>query len=74
MIVEEEKKYFFILNHGPDEGFEKYTLSKDEFIRMIAEYITEPKKVFLGLGDFLEIRLNRLPEKNVIFFHYLSVP
>ncbi len=55
MIVEEEKKYLFILNHGPDEGFEKYTLSKDEFIRMIAEYITEPKKVFLGLGDFLEI-------------------
>jgi hypothetical protein len=26
--VEEEKKYQFILNHGPDEGFEEYSLSK----------------------------------------------
>ena len=53
--MEEEKKYQFILNHGPDEGFEEYSLSKNEFISMIARYIIEPKKVFLGLGDFLEI-------------------
>ena len=53
--MEEEKKYLFIFNHGPDEGFEEYSLSRNEFIRMIAKHISEPKKVFLGLGDFLEI-------------------
>jgi len=53
--VEEEKKYLFILNNGPDEGFEEYSLSKTEFVKMISRYISEPKKIFLGLGDFLEI-------------------
>lgn len=53
--MEEEKKYQFILNYGPEEGFEEFSLPKEEFIRMVAKYVTEPKKVFLGLGDFLEI-------------------
>ncbi len=53
--MDEEKKYLFIINHGPEEGFEEFSLAKNEFIKMIGEYTTEPKKVFLGLGDFLEI-------------------
>lgn len=53
--MEEEKKFLFILNHGPDEGYEEFVLSKNDFIKMTADYISEPKKVFLGLGDFLEI-------------------
>ncbi len=53
--MEENKKYQFILNHGTEEGYEEFSLSKGEFIKIVREHIVEPKKIFLGLGDFLEI-------------------
>jgi len=53
--VEEKKKYLFILNKGPEEGYEEFLLSKRDFISMISKYTVEPRKVFLGLGDFLEL-------------------
>jgi len=52
--VEEQKTYQLIINHGL-EGYDAYTLNKHDFIRSISPYLKRPQKVFLGLGDFLEI-------------------
>ena len=47
--------YDIIYNKGKKEGFEKKSFEKKEFLRQAAALIKEPKKIFLGLGDFLEI-------------------
>ena len=52
--MEEQKTYQLIINHGL-EGYDAYTLNKHDFIRSISPYLKRPQKVFLGLGDFLEI-------------------
>lgn len=50
-----EKKYDLIINHGLDEGFERHLLDKKSFVKETAKLLTRPKKIFLGLGDFLEL-------------------
>jgi hypothetical protein len=50
-----ENKYELIINNGPDQGYEHHILDKKEFIRETAKLLTRPKKIFLGLGDFLEL-------------------
>lgn len=50
-----ENSYELIINNGLDEGFERKILDKKSFIIETAKLITRPKKIFLGLGDFLEI-------------------
>lgn len=52
---EKIKTYELILNRGIEEGYEKFTLDKKTFISEVSKLITRPKKVFLGLGDFLEL-------------------
>ena len=47
--------YDLIINHGIDEGYEKKSLEKTQYIRELSKLIEAPKKVFLGLGDFLEV-------------------
>ncbi|MFA5518492.1 MAG: hypothetical protein WDA74_04480 [Spirochaetota bacterium] len=49
------KKYEIIINNGINEGFEVLTLNKKDFIFYLAGYLRKPKKIFLGMGDFLEI-------------------
>ncbi len=49
------KKYEIIINNGINEGFEVLTLDKKDFIFYLAGYLKKPKKIFLGMGDFLEI-------------------
>ena len=53
--IEKEKTYDFIVNHGVEKGFEVFTLNKKSFVFKISEYLKKPKKIFLGMGDFLEI-------------------
>lgn len=52
---EHEKKYELIINNGPDEGFEHYSLDRLAFIREVSKLLIRPKKIFMGLGDFLEL-------------------
>ena len=50
-----ENTYELIINNGPDQGYEHYILDKKTFIQETAKLLTRPKKIFLGLGDFLEL-------------------
>jgi len=50
-----EKKYELIINNGLKDGFERLFLDKAAFINETAKLLKRPKKVFLGLGDFLEL-------------------
>jgi len=50
-----ENTYELIINHGFKEGFDRHILDKSSFIRETAKLLTRPKKIFLGLGDFLEL-------------------
>jgi len=52
---DKEKKFELIINKGFDEGYEHHILDKKSFINGIARLLTRPKKIFLGLGDFLEL-------------------
>lgn len=54
-MTEKEKKYELIINNGIKEGFDHYFLDKRDFLRESAKYLKRPKRIFLGLGDFLEI-------------------
>ncbi|MCX7679748.1 MAG: hypothetical protein N2316_11095 [Spirochaetes bacterium] len=47
--------YTLVINRGRDEGFEVHEFSKEEFIRHSSHLLTKPKRIFCGLGDFLEI-------------------
>ncbi|MCL1911018.1 MAG: hypothetical protein FWG13_02290 [Leptospirales bacterium] len=51
----EETTYSLIINKSREEGFEHYRLDKASFIAETAKIIRRPKRIFLGLGDFLEI-------------------
>ncbi len=46
--------YSLVLNHGENAGFEHLLLSRHDFIRELGTILKPPKKIFLGLGDFLE--------------------
>lgn len=50
-----EQTFKLIINKGKTEGFEVKCLDKKNFLRETSTLIKEPKKIFLGLGDFLEI-------------------
>jgi len=51
----QETTYSLIINKGREDGFEHYHLNKASFIAETAKLIKRPQKIFLGLGDFLEI-------------------
>lgn len=53
--MDEKQTYSLILNHGRDKGYEIRELEKQDFIRQTATLLHRPRKVFLGLGDFLEV-------------------
>lgn len=50
-----ENTYELIINNGPDQAYEHHILDKKTFIQETAKLLTRPKKIFLGLGDFLEL-------------------
>jgi len=52
---EKETTYELIINNGLEEGYERRILDKKTFIKETAKLLTRPKKIFLGLGDFLEL-------------------
>jgi len=52
---EKETTYELIINNGLEEGYERRILDKKTFIKESAKLLTRPKKIFLGLGDFLEL-------------------
>jgi hypothetical protein len=49
-----DDKYTLIINRGNRDGFDIRTLEKKEFLRETSTLLERPKKIFLGLGDFLE--------------------
>jgi len=51
----EEQKYIIAINKGPDKKFEKIELKRKDFIFKIKELFPKPKRIFLGMGGFLEI-------------------
>ncbi len=53
--MKESEKFTFIINRGIKEGFEVLELRKMDFLQMTAGLLRKPRKVFLGLGDFLEV-------------------
>lgn len=53
--MKEEIKYTLVINSGAEEGFEVREMEKKEFLREASKLLKKPKKVFLGLGDFLEV-------------------
>jgi len=48
-----KNKFELIINHGSD--FDHKFLEKKEFLRKISTLLKEPKKIFLGMGNFLEL-------------------
>ncbi len=50
-----EEKYDLIINRGIEKGFEHHSLGKKEFLNETSRLLNEPKKIFLGMGDFLEV-------------------
>jgi hypothetical protein len=50
-----ENTYELIINNGLDQGYEHHILDKKTFIKETSKLLTRPKKIFLGLGDFLEL-------------------
>lgn len=54
-MAENEKKYELIINHGIADGFERFELNRPDFIRELCCRIKRPRKIFLGMGDFLEV-------------------
>lgn len=52
-----EDKYELIISHGREKSFAFETIGfdKKDFLKEASRLLVEPKKVFIGLGDFLEI-------------------
>ncbi|HNW28625.1 MAG TPA: hypothetical protein PKN50_09120 [Spirochaetota bacterium] len=50
-----DDKYELIINHSRQKGFESISLDKRDYLKEASYLLKEPKKVFVGLGDFLEI-------------------
>ncbi len=50
-----EIEYTLVINHGKEKGYELKTLDKKNFLRQTSSLLKKPRKLFLGLGDFLEI-------------------
>jgi hypothetical protein len=50
-----DDKYELIINHSREKGFERISLDKKDYLKEVSYLLKEPKKVFIGLGDFLEI-------------------
>ena len=50
-----EQKYTLIINKGPADGFEVREMDKKDFLAETSRLLHRPKKIFLGLGDFLEV-------------------
>ncbi|HOT46904.1 MAG TPA: hypothetical protein PLM53_07415 [Spirochaetota bacterium] len=50
-----DDKYELIINHSREKGFESISLDKRDYLKEVSYLLKEPKKVFVGLGDFLEI-------------------
>ena len=53
--MKKDPKYSLVINKGLAEGFELYEMEKKEFLRETSKLFKRPKKIFLGLGDFLEV-------------------
>ncbi|HPB81755.1 MAG TPA: hypothetical protein PK200_06925 [Spirochaetota bacterium] len=51
----EEQKYILIINKGEEQDFVVQNLEKIDFLRATSTLLKKPKKIFLGMGDFLEI-------------------
>jgi hypothetical protein len=51
----EEKKYTLIINRGIEGGYEARSFDKKDFLRETSTLLKKPRKIFLGLGDFLEV-------------------
>lgn len=49
----EETKYELIYNYGT--GFEHKFLNRYDFIKETSQLLNRPKKIFLGMGNFLEL-------------------
>jgi phosphoserine phosphatase len=50
-----DDKYELIINHSREKGFESISLDRKDYLKEVSYLLKEPKKVFIGLGDFLEI-------------------
>jgi len=50
-----DQKYTLIINKSEQEGFEQRVLEKKDFLRETSMLLKEPARIFLGLGDFLEV-------------------
>jgi phosphoserine phosphatase len=50
-----DDKYELIINHPRQKGFESIKLEKKDYLKEVSYLLKEPKKIFIGLGDFLEI-------------------
>lgn len=50
-----DDKYELIINHAQEKGFESISLDKRDYLKEVSYLLKEPKKIFIGLGDFLEI-------------------
>ncbi len=50
-----EQRYELIMNYGADRGFEVFSLDRRAFLKKASGLVREPRKIFFGLGDFLEV-------------------
>lgn len=53
--MKKDCKYTLVKSHGLARGFEVLELDKKDFLREAGSLLQKPKKIFLGLGDFLEV-------------------
>ncbi|HQO41320.1 MAG TPA: hypothetical protein PK986_12700, partial [Spirochaetota bacterium] len=54
-MADNEKKYELIINHGIADGFERFEFNRSDFINELSRRVKRPRKIFLGMGDFLEV-------------------
>jgi hypothetical protein len=55
VLMKDEQKYSLVINHGLRDGFEHRELERDAFVKETSKLLKKPRKIFLGLGDFLEV-------------------
>ncbi len=51
----ENQRYELVINSGIEKGYRSMYLDRRDYLREVSRLLKEPRRVFIGLGDFLEI-------------------
>lgn len=54
-VPSDSLRHTLVINNGRDREYQEYSLPQKEFIQEIRQRIRRPEKIFLGMGNFLEM-------------------